>query len=72
MKLAIRIAVAFAALALAAPVLACEGHQEMKTTEKQEAKQAVATAAEKAPPATKAPAAQAQKPAAKPAPATPN
>lgn len=64
MKLVARIAVAFAALALTAPVLACEGHKEMKTTEKQQqAKPAVATATEKAPPAKP----QAEKPAAKPA-----
>lgn len=67
MKLVTRIAIAFAALALAAPVLACEGQEKMKTTEKQETKQAVATAAEKAPAAAKTPAAQAEKPAAKPA-----
>jgi hypothetical protein len=49
MKLVARLAVAVAALALAVPALACEGHEKMKTTDKQEAKPAVATAAEKAP-----------------------
>ena len=63
MKLVARIAVAFAVLALVTPALACDGSKEMKTTEKQQAKSAVATA-EKSPAAAKA---QAEKPAAKPA-----
>jgi uncharacterized membrane protein YdfJ with MMPL/SSD domain len=63
MKLVARIAVAAAVLALAAPALACEGSKEMKTTEKQQAKSAVATA-EKAPAAARS---QADKPEAKPA-----
>lgn len=68
MKLATRIALALSVLALAAPALACEGHEKMKTTEKQQqAKPAVATAAEKAPAAKP----QAEQPAAKPA-ASPN
>jgi hypothetical protein len=63
MKLVARIAVALAVLALVAPALACDGSKEMKTTEKQQAKPAVATA-EKAPAAARA---QDAKPAAKPA-----
>jgi hypothetical protein len=63
MKLVARIAVAAAVLALAAPVLACEGSKEMKTTEKQQTKSAVAKA-EKAPAAARG---QAEQPAAKPA-----
>jgi hypothetical protein len=68
MKLVARLAAALAVLALAVPALACDGQKEMKTTEKQQAKPAVATAAEKAPPAARA---QAEKPAARPA-AAPN
>lgn len=64
MKLVARTLAALAVLALAAPALACDGHKEMtKTTEKQQAKPAVA-AAEKAPAARP----QAEKPAAKQAP----
>lgn len=66
MKLVARIALALSVLALAAPALACEG-QKMKTTEKQQAKPAVAAATEKAPAAKP----QAEQPAAKPA-ASPN
>lgn len=63
MKIVSRIAAALAVLALAAPALACEGHDKVKTTEQQQAKPAVASAAEKAPAAKP----QAEKPAAKPA-----
>ena len=68
MKIVTRVAAALAALALAVPALACEGH-DMKTTEQQQAKPVVATAAKKAPAPTKAaPApAPAQQSSAKPA-----
>jgi len=54
MKLVAKLAVAFAVLGLAAPALACDGSKEMKSTEKQQAKPAVAAASEKAPAPAKA------------------